>query len=295
MKKPSSTPQRTSWNGLTLFPPHDWDTIIREKRHLIFENELQPVVELRWEPGQGRLPVDKQRERFIRRLKSESRHPLSFAAAASNLAISPDHFDAQQFGSDAAAPADGLLLICTHCRSLVLVKLHEGWHKSSNSGRDFFNELVCQHQGEGDSAWAIQDISFTLPGQFELARYSLSFGMSSFSFTSKKTNLDLCRLAPASNHLKDTGLGHLFELFSRTESGNHEALDQFTLYSESHPGLTASLFARLRRQRPFTAAYFQHVPDNDRILGFRLESARPLPVEMIEMIRGGYGLVQKEA
>lgn len=295
MQKPSFHSHTASWNGLSLFPPPNWDTIIREKRHLIFECELQPVVELRWEPGQGRLSIDKQRERFIRRLKNEAHHPLSFSSAASDLAISPDRFDAQQFGGDPAAPADGLLLICTHCQTLVLVKLHDGWQQSRSSGRDFFEKLVCQHQGEGNSTWAIQDISFTLPGKFELARYSMSFGMSSFSFTSRMTNLDLCRLAPASNHLKDSGLGHLFELFSQAERDNHESLDQFTLYTENHPGFVTSLLARLRRQRPFTAAYFHHLPDNDRILGFRLESARPLPAEMIEMIRGGYGLVQKEA
>jgi hypothetical protein len=186
-------------------------------------------------------------------------------------------------------------LICTRCRSLILVKLHGAWHSTNHSGRDFFKKLVCQHQNGGPSVWAIQDISFKLPGEFALQRYNIRFGMSTFSFASSTTNLDLCRLAPASEHLKKSGLDQLFALFSKTEGEHQDSLDEHTLYSAKHPGFTEVILARLRRRRPFTTAYFQHLPEHDRILGFRLESARPLPIEMIQTIRDNYGLVQKEA
>jgi hypothetical protein len=284
-------PPSISWNGLTLDLPPGWEPIIGGKRHLIFESEHRPILELRWDPGQGSSPGRRQRSRILAQLDTGNTSSPDQLKTPDYLALSEHDFDLQAFG--AATLADGALITCRRCGTLILAKFHSRLNDRARY-RTFFSEFACQHQDGGDSYWAIQDISFTVPQGFDLQRYGITFGMSSFSFTGRNSQLHLCRLAPASEHLRESGFTEMFRVFSKAEPGDEVVEEAHILRSWYDPHILKRMAARLRRQYPFRRAMFRHVEERDRILGFRLESRRPIPDEMLRNIQESYGLVQEK-
>ena len=63
-------PAVLSWNGISLTVPQPWQTIVRGMRHLIFEQALRPVLELRWEQGSGKIPGARHRARILDQLET---------------------------------------------------------------------------------------------------------------------------------------------------------------------------------------------------------------------------------
>ena len=40
-----------AWNGIQLQIPVDWDARVSGQRHLVFEKDFQPQLQIRWENG----------------------------------------------------------------------------------------------------------------------------------------------------------------------------------------------------------------------------------------------------
>lgn len=280
-----------SWNGLTLSPPSSWETIIGAERHLIFESELRPTLELRWEPGRGIPPGQRQRDRILSQLYAENNASPALVDIPDYLNLAETSFELQAFGTSNST--DGVLITCRRCGTLVLAKFHSKLRDRALF-TTFFSGFECQHQDKGAAHWAIQDISFTVPGGFDLQRYGITFGMSSFSFAGRHSQLHLCRLAPASEHFKQSGFADLFRIFSKAEPGDAITEDSGILSYCHNPRFLERITARLRRRYSFRQSSFKHVEERDRVLGFRLESYRPIQLEMVQMIQENYDLVQEK-
>jgi hypothetical protein len=294
MNKRLPDTQEIGWNGLHLSIPSTWDTIVRDHRHLIFEQDLRPVLELRWEPPASPRQCRKRSDRIIAQLQKEASRPLVPLDAPPSLGSLKERYHIKIFGHSNSATSECALLACRGCGALMLMKFYPQFYHPVMTDQTILDSLVCWHGENSNSNWAVHDITFRLPEQFSLNSHSFKFGLSSLLFSDKKTKLRLCRLAPASEHLKRNSFKELFASFSRSGPEHQVVIDENTLQFSKIPGITERIIARLRRRKPYVLARFNHVTGYDRIIGFMFESSRPIQPDMVQALQEHYGIIQEK-
>ncbi len=287
-------PQIISWNGLHLAIPITWDTIVRADRHLIFEQDLRPALELRWEIPPAKRDSHNQRAKIISQLQSEANRPLREMETPVSLAGCSAAFAVQCFTYSSSSGSECALLTCKACSRSILLKFYAQFHELPEKDSKIIDSLTCWHGGETDSPWSIHDISFRLPKGFSLHSHSFRFGLSRLSFSSRTAQLTLCRLAPASEHLKQRTFQELFGAFAQSDPEDHEIIDTYTLQYDRIPGMSERLVSRIRRRKPFLTARFNHLVTHDRITGFLLESSQTIQPETVQIIQDSYGIIQEK-
>lgn len=294
MEKTIPFQKTIGWNGLSLAIPASWDTIVRDDRHLIFEQELRPVLELRWELPSSNSYGPTQGERIIAQLQKEAGRTLIPADPPRSLiGFTPD-YHIQCFNPPSSSTGECALLTCITCGAPILLKFYSDFYHQVVTDPKIIGSLTCWHAKGTDSQWAVHDISFRLPQGFSLDSHSFRFGLSSLSFSTRTSQLTLCRLAPASEHLKRNSFQELFASFSKSDPEQHEIIDEHTLQYAGVPGIGARLIGRLGRRKLFVVARFKHISQHDRIIGFRLESSQPIQPDTVQTIQDSYGIIQEE-
>lgn len=273
MTSPEPAPTRCfSWNGLSCTTPADWEATVKGPTHLIFEQRLQPILELRWDPAASRLSPEKRIQTIFSRLQRESGGallPLKQPEIAGTL---PEGWVFMVYGRGATR-AEGLIAACVRCATPLLIRFFEPVGSGMLPAVSFIQSLSCSNCQPGEQRWSIQDISFTVPEEFSLDTFSFDFGLSRVSFNSPHSRLEYCRLAPASEHLREASLSELFAVFCNCAPDGQTVINERELSARTKPaGLIERIRNKLKRNRGYQLAYFNHVPGRDRILGTRLES-----------------------
>lgn len=281
------------WNGLHFEAPDKWDVIVKDPRHLIIERELKPVLELRWQPpGTGKSSAT------IDRIVSQLTAGSDCRPSPELINLLPDgltsRFGVQAFSLDRGLDGCALLLTCTSCTTTLLVRIYKDSLTRFAELPTIFESLDC-HPGDSEKArWQIQDFYFTLPGEFNLEASSFRFGITKLIFKGGSSELELCRLAPASHHLQHNPLSALFHSFSSAPPEQQVAADPSTLSYSYTPGIVEHLWSRVRRNKVYQSAWFVHFPLGDRILGYNIRSSKPIDSRVESMIEDSYGIIQKE-
>lgn len=281
------------WNGLHLEIPEYWDVIVKDARHLILERDFKPILELRWQPV-GSSKSSNAVEHIVSHFSSEAeRHPepeLSDLLPA-NLA---SRFTVQSFDLDPSAKGSVMLLTCSGCATLILVRIYADSRTGVVEIPTILESLDCHPTSSELALWQIQDFRFRLPDGFNLETSSFRFGITTLLFRSVSSELELCRLAPASQHLQQNQFSALFHAFSSAQPEKQMAADPSTLKYTYTPKMIEYLWSRVRRKKVHQSASFVHFPLHDRILGYSIRSNRPIKSEIESMLEESYGIIQKE-
>jgi len=278
------------WNGIHSQIPLEWDVIVKEAKHLIFEEGLRPVLEFRWQNPKKVLEAEKQRAFIFSQLIKETGKTPKTIKTPRYLRVIASKYHITAFSTDSSTHAEGAILICNQCGALLLFRFFPNSFCDKNQLADFFTTLQCHSSGYSEDSWAIQDITFILPQHFSLKTFSFSLGVSQLIFTSKSTALKLCRIASASEQLKQTSLADLFTSFSGADPEGLFAVNDNTLQFNHQPHLIERLYSRLKRQKPYRWAIIEHFSHKNRILGIVMESRKPFEPGMKEMIHKNYGI-----
>ena len=288
------TGQKTiRWNHLHLLIPDNWECIIKAPRHLILERQLKPFLEIRWQPAEKTIFSD-QRERIQKRFAKEIQRPIRLLQTDKQLNNLASSYTIQAFNWDQSHGAQMLHLTCRTCAANILIRCYQGALTWLTDNPFVLDNLTCHLQPGETDRWLIQDIAFAIPEGFILDSCSFTFGLSNLLFMQKKTHLRLCRLAPASEHLKQNSFSSLFESFCSAPPEKQNAIDTQTLSYSRTPNLAEQFFSAIRRTRPYRSAWFNHYLLHDRILGYQLQSQQPIDNGMEMMIKDSYGIIQKE-
>jgi hypothetical protein len=281
------------WNHLHLDIPQHWDVIVKARRHLILENDLKPIAELRWQPP-GKHAGPLSGKKIARQLapgtdcsRSEVLTDLLPARFRSKFAV-------ESFALDHSSEDTVLLLTCKSCTTTLLIRVYGKSLESFQSHPFVLESLNCHPDPPESVKWQIQDFFFSLPEGFELERSSFRFGLTTLCFRSSEAELRLCRLAPASQHLQQNSLAALFQTFCGARPGHQRDADPSALHYHYAPKLPEYLWGRIRRKKLYQAASFTHIPHHDRILGYSIRSKRPIANSVKTMIEDGYGIIQKK-
>jgi hypothetical protein len=283
---------RIRWNGLFIDVPERWEVIVKDTRHLILEKDLTPLLEIRWQPGAEGGSSRKKNKIAARFGKDVGYSPsVQIGEVLSRL---KERYEVQGFTPNHAPGTSAVMLVCRQCAATILIRIYPGALESLETDSFVLDSLLCHADDRDQQNWQIQDFFFQVPEAFWLTSCSFRFGLTSLFFSSKAADLSFCRLAPASEHLKNSGLAALFESLCSAPLQEQMAVDPLTLRFCRWPGGVKRVWSSLRRKKVFRAAALTHFPDNDRIVGYTLRSRRPIGPDLQTSIENGYGIVQKK-
>ena len=289
MVPPSHVIKPIGWNGIYCSLPEHWDIIVKGNCHLIIEQDLHPLLELRW---QDKIQPEKKNTDFIlSQLNRETEKQLELTKPPDFLQSLHHRFKLTTFTLDATHPA-GAVITCRQCGTAVLFQFFNTTASLAAPLLSFFESLTCCLEDKQDSYWAIEDLRFKIPQHFTLDSYAFSFGLTKFSFKNRGSNLKFCRLAGASKHLSRYTFTHLFANFNGSISDECTVINSNTLILDTPPSLGDRLLKIIKRKKIYRWAKFHHFADRDKILGIHLESRQPLDRQQLALIERDYGFVQ---
>lgn len=280
------------WNQLKLSIPASWETIVKSPLHLIFEHDLSPYLEIRWQK-QGKRVSRRHTKAIVKQFDqppSPANVPQDFPGVTNHL---KKKFDVIVLNNTNQHGVPSLLLVCRECGTTILIGMHRkslDWHARKSS---VLESLQCNHESRETEYWQIQDFFFTVPSGFELDSCAFQFGISDLLFKHKHADMRICRLAPASEHLKRNDFRNLFASFCSAPLESMRVVDTRTLRYHTTPTGIARFWQRMRRKRPFRQASFNHFPDSDRILGYMIAGNHPAAAGREAQLENGYGIIQE--
>ncbi len=279
-----------AWNGVQLRIPSDWDTRVSGQRHLVFEKDFQPQLQIRWEKSVHQPP-------------SYLHERLSQFAGPRGSIISEDCFPLElrkfknNFGEvlcyQEESMVKGGICLCEDCHTLILFQLLSADPSLLQEVSDCLTTLSCHNHLE--SLWSIQDFSLTLPHSFILKDYTFGAGLTRLSFSSSDLFLQTCRLAPADTRLTGQSLATILTtLTDATDLEIVTGIDNNSCSGHRSPNILKQILFRLRRDKPFIISKIWHDSVNNRLLTVVLSSKRPIPQTTIQKICSRYEIVQKK-
>ncbi len=280
-----------AWNGLRFSPPATWEPRVVASRHLVFEEDFQPRLQLRWQTK------TKATEEDLQRLAAGLAGPagsVGFGAELPSpwLAIDQDYqlFLALQ-GSDEQVA--GGVCFCRTCHTLLQFQvLHENHRSRLEVGR-WLATLSCH--GQQQSLWRIQDFSLITPPAFVLTDFNFAAGLTRLSFADHDLRLETCKLAPADLRLRHHSLAEiLLTLCGADDLVTWQDERGESCQATRTPGIAGRVLLRLRRQRPYLRALIRHYAAANRILAVILSANRRIPPELFLSLCNNYEIVQEE-
>lgn len=271
-----SSEEKTSligWNGVRLQSPYSWETIVSGNNHLIFENDFEPVLQIKWKnvgPVTEQNWSKKSNEWWQLLELTSKEEPLP-----QPLHPLKDNFSYVRYFRGKEEMESGGICYCGRCQTLIVFQLLS----TADNVRDKAAQLLCSLtcHGSDTTLWKIQDFSFTPPGNLHLIDYSFKAGLSRLSFTSTHYFLQICRLAQAKERLASESLETiLLTLAGTLELTPETSEDSLTCRASRSPGIAKQVLLRLRKEKPFLEARLWHVPEHNRLLATLVSSKRPI-------------------
>lgn len=280
-----------AWNGLRFSPPATWQPRVLGSRHLVFEEDFQPRLQLRWQTKAKATDGD------LHRLAAGLAGPagsvgLGAGLAGPGLAIDQNYqlFLSLQGGDQDVAGGVGF---CRTCHTLLQFQVFHGNHRSRREVGRWLATLTCH--GEQESLWRIQDFSLVTPAAFALTDFNFAAGLTRLSFANGDLHLETCKLAPADIRLRHHSLAEI--LLTLCGAGDLVTWqDEGGKFCEATrtPGIAGRVLLRLRRQRPFLRALIRHDTATNRILAVILSANHRIPPELFLSLCNRYEIVQEE-
>lgn len=276
-----------AWNGVRISIPDRWEPRVAGASYLIFEEDFQPLLQLRWYKQSSQSSKESQRLAAALAKEGETIGEKSKCSAPWRQLASKVQVLAFSAGRD-GTPSGGVFS-CPHCFTLFHFQVLADTMAMGSAIAETLHTLSC-HDHE-DDLWRIQDFSLSLPPGFHLTEYSFASGLTRLSFMAGKLRLDAARLAPADERLKQQSLDEiLFTLTAVADLIVPEPKDQNSREGFRHPGIFNRLLLRLRRERPFVRAKITHDTVHNRLLSLILSGSRPLPAGLLPELAENYAI-----
>ena len=285
--------KQVAWNGIRFKAPAEWDVIKIDPRHLVLEDDAQPVMEVKWGSVKGNFSHKAHLKRLAasqsRKLKGRIAEwflPPPWEKALAGYAASGFLWQAE------SASGRGAILFCQACRTATLIQF---FGESSVKYEKVLLTVLRSfqdHRQDGRILWSIFDIKAKLPDSLRLVRHRFETGKYELVFTDGMQNIHLQRWAPAAAILG----GRDLVWFSRTipefavGQGPLSSADETNVveWSISPADRWRRMIGRLKVKPSFFWFRLWHLENKNRILSVRAESKRPLDLRLLNQICAGY-------
>ncbi len=295
--EPKKNGRLIAWNGLQLHIPRNWEVRVSGQRHLVFEKDFQPQLQIRWEkPAQSQL----------RALQERASH---FASRMGTIIEEDDFPPAWRYLRDIFRLAtcyqgesgmlEGGIFLCTDDRTLVLFQLFLPDPATGTAAvdrapfveiRECLATIACRN--DPDNIWCMQDFALTLPVSYTLQDYTFAAGLTRISFTNGDLLVQTCTLGPADSRLAQQSLqGILLTLADTADLETTTSEENTSCEGYRSPTIGRQVLLRLRREKSFIRAKIWHEVAGNRLLVVILFSNRPIPPTAIHDICRQYEII----
>lgn len=289
---PAQPGRRFCWNGLSLQLADGWQASVRGDRHLLIEQDFQPLIEIRWENNGGR-PMTAVLPGICRQLSAAHQATITpLDPSPFPLGAAYDRSRLAWLGWSNSVPPAALLWLSPSGQTLALLHLAD---KSQAAHATLAPLLASLRDSATDPAigeWQVQDISFQPPPTFVLNEFRMAAGLTSIGFNAAGSTLVYYRLAPAKEHLRRHALPAILgrlDLHGGTRQGCRETPN--SCECQVVPiGLAARLVACLRHRQAYRWSRIWHLPTVNRLLAVVLTSKHPIPVELPDNLCRHYAI-----
>ena len=282
------------WNGVRFSVPADWQVGSIGPRYLLFQNEIGPVMEVKWAPIKGAF----SRRAYFRRLRMHQDRKLGRALSETPLpeawAEALSAYETQGFSwSQAGCGGSGAIIFCPDCRNASLIQFH---NDPSGQPPDRTDEVMASFRDHPDSErvlYSLFDIKAQVPTEFRLVRHQFEAGRFSLHFADKGRELDLFRWGPASILLKNRSLVEFAESLEGLPPGppakvEPDGPEAFQWTSGPPRSLAARLARRLKNRPRHQWVRLWKLDDKNRIHGVWMTSKAAPDPELFNDLCAGY-------
>ena len=281
---------RIAWNGIVIDVPSHWEAKVTGLCHLNFECDFKAVFELRWQKAKA-----DDMERFIvtftEQYEKLAERTLQATQPSADDSRLFHQFEVRRYCTESDSRPALIFLYSRESALFIMLRLYK--HPEIRRPLQHIQSLQCSTSLDSSSFWSIQDFQVSIPPRFELASYTMKAGFTALHFTRGKTELRLCRLAPALQRLKLQSLEEILtSLLGDANSSAIESLSDNACFYAATPGLLSQVILRFKRKKPFRRARLWYDSTADRILGVFMEDITPLGKSPHDDICDSYEIAQ---
>ncbi len=282
--------QDISWNGIRFQVPLSWQPVVILNNYLLFEDNYQPVLELKWQQIKGVFSV----ERVVKRLRSSGSRkdsieaqpiPLQWQHALATCNSYTFRWQGEKrYGT-------GLLRHCPECNLTTLLQFYMERPEDDPVCLHVLKSLRC-HGEAVRRDWSIYDIAFSLPLAADLQSQEFKTGRYRISFQADSLFFSLLRYKPAAALLAGGDLKEFgSQLLRHNEqfAGLDSALQQACWRKKGNSWLRFK--KRLRKKQADHFLCLRHIPEHNVILGVQAKSNQPIDETVARQILDNYQAV----
>ena len=280
--------QTVGWNSITLNCPARWETIITGTTHLLFEENFQPVFELRWQ--EEKKHSKHSINATLHKIAEETGLPIQDSLPPHWVKLSKK-YAVKLLADNDTRELKAAILICKECgATLLLYFFSDLATKHHWDLTKVLSSISCHEENNNKKTlWAIQDFQILLPKSFTLSGHNFGAGLTRLSFVDSGLTMHLCRLAGASQRLQTSSLLTLMNLLGDLNIPEEEAQRLESEVSHcSYPSIFQQIRSRIKRKPPFHWVILRHHPEQDRLSGLFFFDKKPIPDKMIATILDSY-------
>jgi len=191
-----------AWNGIAFAAPFEWDPAQVGMRHLLFEDDGRPVLELKWEKTRHHPSLSRQLQRLAAAPKEDGLDIFTEAPLPPKWQAALQGFEALGFTwKSRMAHGRGAALFCPACGHILFTRFFSPESESEAPVQLFAS--LRDHFEDGWVRWALFDIRAMTPERFRLAAHRFEPGRYEMVFeTGGGGKLRFHRWAPASIFLR---------------------------------------------------------------------------------------------
>ncbi len=278
-----------AWCGVRFKIPAEWHLSQIGIRYLALEDELGPVMEIKWAPVKGKFSQKAHLKKLAALQKKQVRKSIQPKPLSTSWQSALTDFDASEFYWQAnAVHGRGLVLFCPTCRNATLIQF---FNKPSEQEDPVAAEVLNtfrDHRSDGQVLWAAYDIRALVPEAFQLKRYRFDAGQYELDFANGSEHIILQRWAPASVLLRKRDLVQFAKTvanFGKTEpvAGSFAGCETVE-WSLAPATAWQRWLSRFKHKSSYYWLGLWHLEAKNRILGVRAEGRKPLDPELLDRI-----------
>lgn len=290
-----------AWNGLSLRVPSQWEVSSLAKSYLQLDDEMGPVLELKWQQIKGLFSFKTHLKKLSRLSTSTPGVDFQEIPLPQEWQQALRNFEVKSFvWNSAEVSGKGAILYCPECQKAILLQFYQ--RQSGDDSRAPLEVLHSfqDHSEDGMVHWALFGLRVFIPQRFVLLHHRFHPGHYQLEFQDQKEYLYLNRWGPADLLLKG---GDLLTWFNEkcgelnwcqtAKMREYDDDGKPTLQGQSQGSVVfaSRLWARVTRKLPHMWVRIWHLASRNQILGVAARGLKPLNEQMLEEICSHYEMV----
>ena len=271
------------WDGVQLESPAIWHPAAVYANYLLFENKHQPICALKWQQIKGRFDFS----RILGQLQKSMGQ-----AELTPCQIPPDwHSHLKPFSHQGfrwqgdGRSGTGIVLYDRKSKRALLLQFYGDDIDHASIFKHLLRSLQIQQQEE-KQLWSMFDITIHLPREAKLTEHEFLPGSFRLKFSLADHKLTFYRFKPAAELLKQQSLN----VFGRTIAKDTPLTRSEPLLCQwqMDAGSGFHLLARLRRQPTRSIFRLWQIPEENAILGLKVQGNSPFTKQHFETLCADY-------